>query len=199
MRPGTPEPWLYRKVRGLRPDRNPLRRRIDRVETYLLAGFFAAAAAGTPFAAQAASHAASAAALRVQQEQRAATREVRAVLSEHAPAAAVDTFGATVSALASWTSGTGQRFAEVPAKPGSPKGTPVSIWLDRSGGLASPPLIAAQVAGQGDAAGVAAVTGVILVLLAGTGIIHCVFNRRRGAAWDAAWLATAQTWNRQSW
>ena len=46
-----------RVLRGLWPDRNPLRRTTDRVETCLLAGLFVAAAAGAPFAAQAASHA----------------------------------------------------------------------------------------------------------------------------------------------
>ena len=45
--------WLH----GVRPDRNPLRRTSDRVETYLLAGLFAALAAAAPFAAQSASHA----------------------------------------------------------------------------------------------------------------------------------------------
>src|ERR1700753_1798194 len=37
-------PWLGRQVRGLRPDRNPLRRGTDRLETCLLAGLLAAAA-----------------------------------------------------------------------------------------------------------------------------------------------------------
>jgi hypothetical protein len=79
--------WLYRTVRGARPDRNPLRRGTDRLETYLLAGLFAAVAAGTPFAAQAASHASYVNTLHVQQEQLATSYQARAMLTQDAAAA----------------------------------------------------------------------------------------------------------------
>jgi hypothetical protein len=46
--PGLRQHWLWRQVRGLRPDRNPLRRGTDRAETYLLAALFTAAVVGTP-------------------------------------------------------------------------------------------------------------------------------------------------------
>jgi len=40
--------WPARVLRGLRSDRNPLRRTCDRVEICLLAGLFLASAATTP-------------------------------------------------------------------------------------------------------------------------------------------------------
>ncbi len=48
--------WPLRTVRGVRIDRNPLRRGIDRLETCLLVGLFVALAAATPFAARLAGH-----------------------------------------------------------------------------------------------------------------------------------------------
>ena len=61
--------WLLRAVRGARPDRNPLRRGMDRLETCLLVGLLAAMAVLTPFAARLAGHASYAAALQARQEQ----------------------------------------------------------------------------------------------------------------------------------
>jgi hypothetical protein len=192
--------WLYRAVRGLRPDRNPLRRGTDRVETCLLAGLFVAAAAGAPFAAHAASRASYANALRVQQEQTASRHEVGAVLTQAATTLSGYTLSVGVLTQATWTSAGGvRRSGEVPAEPGSPRGTVVMVWTDESGYLVSPPLAASQVAGQADATTVGTIAGIAVVYVAGAGAIRLVANRRRMAAWDADWLATARVWNRQSW
>ncbi|HVT69805.1 MAG TPA: hypothetical protein VHF26_18785 [Trebonia sp.] len=198
-RPRDPQGrWLYRTVRGLRPDRNPLRRTTDRLETCLLAGLLVAAAAGAPFAAQAASHAAYLSALHTQQEQRATTHRVQAVLTQ--AATGVDGYSAAVPAQASWTSPTGvRRSGEVPAEPGSAAGTTVTVWTDGNGDLAGPPLTTSEVAGQADAAMAGAIAGVVAVFAASAGITRQVLYRRRMAAWEADWLATAPTWNRQRW
>ena len=192
--------WLVRTVRGLRPDRNPLRRGIDRLETCLLAGLFLAAAAGAPLAAQAASHASYANAQHEQQQQLATRHQVRATLA--LDAAPVSAYGLNTYVLtpATWTSVDGvHRSGTVPSEPGSLKGTAVTIWTYTDGYLASPPLTAAEVAGQADAAMTGAIAGVGIVCVAGAGAIRQVVNRRRMAAWDADWLATARTWNRQKW
>lgn len=193
--------WLYRQVRGLRPDRNPLRRRTDRVESYLLAGMFVAAAAGAPLAAQAASHAAYDSARLVQQQQLSSRYQVEAVLTQRAGAAVSGyTLSANVPAKATWTSVNGvHRSGEILARTGSAAGTMVTIWTDADGNLTSPPLASTQVTGQADAAGLGAVMGVIVVFVAGAGTTRYLFYRRRMAAWEADWLTTARTWNRQSW
>lgn len=192
--------WLFRAVRGARLDRNPLRRATDRVQTCLLTGLFVAAAVGAPFAVQAASHTAYAQALHVRQEQLASRHEVRAVLTSDAPSVSGYAVDTSVLTEATWTSVTGvRRSGEVPAEPGSAKGTAVTVWTDNASGyLDNPPLTMAEAAGQADAAMVGAAVGVGLVYVAVTGVIVAVLNRRRMAAWEADWLAKARAWNHQS-
>lgn len=193
--------WYVRVVRGARPDRNPLRRRSDRVETYLFAGLFVLAAAGAPLAAQAASHAAYAAALSAQRAQAAATHQVPAVTTQ----AAGSSYGGYtivgyVPAQATWTSVTGIRHSgQVLAPAGSPRGTAVTVWTDAAGDLTSPPLRPSQVAGQADLAAIGAIAGVGVLYLSGIGIVRWVLYRRRMTAWAADWEVTARAWNRQRW
>lgn len=191
--------WYCRMVRGLLPDRNPLRRACDRMETYLLAGFFVAAVAAAPFAAQAASHAAYAGALRAQQAQLAARHQVPAVLTQ-AAGSAISGYapGVQVPARATWTSVTGVKHTgQIMATAGSAKDSTVLIWTDTAGNLTSPPLQPSQVAGQGDVAALGAIVGVGAVYLCATVIVRRVLNHRRMAAWEADWAVTARAWNRQ--
>jgi hypothetical protein len=193
--------WLRRQVRGLRPDRNPLRRRTDRVEAYLLIGLFVTAAAGTPFAAQAASRAAYAGALRTQREQQAVRHPVKAELTQTAGSTVAGyTLSVDVPTKAVVISAAGvRRPVEVLAPPGSAQGKTVIVWADLSGDLVSPPLTDAQVADQGDAGAIGAIAGIAVVFLTGGGIARYALSRRRIAAWEADWLLTAPTWNRQRW
>ena len=78
--------WLGRVLRGRRLDRNPLRRRSDRVETAMLGLLLAAFLAGAPFAAHAAGSWAYAPSVRQAQVQRASLHHVPATLLEAAPA-----------------------------------------------------------------------------------------------------------------
>ena len=193
--------WAGRLVRGLRPDRNPLRRTSDRVETCLLAGLFVVAAAGAPFAVQAASQAAYSGALRAEQVQLATRHQVRAVLTKTAGSdASAYTLSTEVPVPATWTSVTGvRRTGMILALEGTPKGSPVSLWTDDQGNIVSPPLQPAQVAGQGDVAALGTGVGIAVLYLCEAGIVRYVVNRRRMAAWDADWAVTAQVWNRQRW
>jgi hypothetical protein len=193
--------WYGRALRGLRPDRNPLRRTVDRVEACLLTALFVAAAVAAPFAAEAASHGAYASALRAEQAQVASIRQVRAVLARPAGRASD---GYTVTSLvpvqATWTSVTGARQSgQVLAPAGSPKGTAVTVWTDAAGNLTSPPLQPSQVAGAAEVAAAGAVVAVVLLWLCGTVIARYVLNKRRMAAWEADWIVTSRAWNRQRW
>jgi hypothetical protein len=190
-----------RVLRGLRPDRNPLRRTCDTVETYLLAGLFVASAAAAPFAAQAASQAAYAAALHAQHEEQAARHVVRAELTQLAtPGGGTDVPTAYVPVQATWTSATGVwRTGQVMAPAGTRKDSTVYVWADDAGNLVSPPLLTSQVAGQGDVAAVGAIAGLGALYLCEAVIVRRLVNRHRMAAWDADWVVTARTWNRQRW
>jgi hypothetical protein len=193
--------WLRRVLRGLRPDRNPLRRTHDRIEAYLLAALFAASAAAAPFAAQAASQAAYAGALHAQRTERATERQVRAQLTQFATGTGTGySLTGYVAAQATWTSVTGARHTgEVMVPAGSKKGSTVTIWASTSGNVVSPPLLTSQVAGQGQAAAAGAIAGICALYLCEAAIVRHVMNRRRLAAWEADWLVTARAWNRQSW
>jgi hypothetical protein len=192
--------WLLRAIRGARPDRNPLRRGTDRLEACLLVGLFVVLAAVTPFAARLADHASYVGALHARQEQLATRHQVRAVLTGDAGPAGGYSLNAYVLTPATWTSVAGvRRSGEVPADPGSRKGTAVTIWTDPGGYLDSPPLTVSEVASQAEAAAVGVVVAAVVACLAGTCAIRQLLNGRRMAAWEADWLATAPTWNRQRW
>lgn len=192
--------WLLRAIRGARPDRNPLRRGIDRLETCLLVGLFAVMAVVTPFAARLVGHASYAAALQARQEQLADRHQVQAVLTENADPVRGYSISPYVLTPAAWTSVTGvHRSGEVPADPGSRKGTSISVWTDRDGYLDSPPLTTSDAASQADAATAGVIVTGGVAYITGAAAIKLLLNRRRMAAWDADWVATAPTWNRQSW
>jgi hypothetical protein len=189
-----------RVIRGARPDRNPLRRGIDRLETYVLVGLFVALAAVTPFAARLAGHASYLSALHARQEQLVSRHQVRAVLTQEAGAISGYSLSAYVMTQANWTSAGGvARSGQVPAVPGSPKGTAVTVWTDGNGYLDSPPLALSEVGSQADAATIGVVVAAGVVYICGAAATRQLLNRRRMAAWDAEWVTTARTWNRQRW
>jgi hypothetical protein len=192
--------WLLRTIRGARPDRNPLRRGMDRLETCLLVGLFAVMAVVTPFAAPLVGHAAYAGAMQTRQEQLVDRHQVQAVLTKDADPVSGWSLSAYVLTPATWTSVTGVRQSgEVPADPQSRKGTSITVWTDRNGDLDSPPLAVSEAASQADAATVGVIIAGVVFYITGAPAIRQLLNRRRMAAWDADWVATAPTWNRQSW
>jgi hypothetical protein len=192
--------WPIRVIRGARLDRNPLRRGIDRVETCLLVGLLVVLAAAAPFAARLAGRASYLDAMHTRQEQLATRHQVRAALSQAAGPVSGYSLSAYVLAQATWTSVSGiRRSGEVLAEPGSPAGTVVTVWTDDSGYLASPPLAASEAASQADAAATGVIVGTGVLYLVGAAAIRQLLHRRRMAAWDADWVATAQAWNRQRW
>jgi hypothetical protein len=189
-----------RVIRGARPDRNPLRRGIDRLETCVLVGLFVALTAVTPFAARLAGHASYLSALHARQEQLVSRHQVHAVLTEEAGPVSGYSLSAYVLTQASWTSAGGvRRSGDVPAVPGSPKGTAVTVWTDGNGYLDSPPLALAEVGSQADAATIGVVVAAGVIYICGAAAIRQLLNRRRMAAWDAEWVTTARAWNRQRW
>jgi hypothetical protein len=192
---------LVRFARGVRPDRNPLRRANDRLETLLLAGSIVTVAVGAPFAVPAAAAASHAAAVRTQAIERATRHEITGVLLQQATDTG-DGYSADsqVLAQATWRAPDGSpRTGQVMATSGASKGSPIRIWTDPSGHLTGPPLTESQIAGQADLAGSAAAGGLVLLVLCESVIIRRLLDRRRIAAWDADWAVTEPMWNRQKW
>lgn len=183
--------WVRRRLWRLWPDRNPLRRRCDQVEAAILAGLVVAFIVGGSLAALAAGRWAYDSALRTEHADEAAWHQVAAVLLTTAEA------WSPATARARWTAPDGsRRTGWVPAPAGAPAGTTARVWVDAAGRPAEPPLRHSQVEGQAVMAIMAAVFAVAM-LLGGAGLFtRHVADRRRLAAWGAAWRATGPRWSR---
>jgi hypothetical protein len=186
-----------RAVRGLWPDRNPLRRTLDRVEAAIVTGLAIAFLAGAPVAAVAAAQVATAIGARTAQAQRSWHR-LPAVLLADARRSAGPKYGPVARAI--WAAPGGRvRTGTVSAPPGAKAGSTVLVWTDGSGQLTKAPLRLAQV---NDLAVLAAVAASVALgyLLSCLGLLACgLLARRRLAAWDADWQATEPRWTRRRW
>jgi hypothetical protein len=192
--------WAGRTWRRMRPDRNPLRRRSDRVEAFIFGGLLVVAAAGAPVAAVAGGHWAHASAQQAAVIERQTSHQVRAVLlavpGNSSPSGYSVT--ATVAAQARWTAPAGTtRTGEIPVPADSFKGEFYSIWTDTAGDLTHAPMTAAQVADEGTFGMVVGALLTLVTLGVLAGFTRLVVNGRRIAGWDADWAVTAPMWTRQ--
>jgi hypothetical protein len=191
-RSGTP---LAMRVRRLRPDRNPLRRAVDRAEFAVAALLLVTLLAGVPLTTLAAVHWAAASGLRTEQAQ-AGWRQVPAVLLHDVPGlvGGLAFPGPWPQVLGRWAGPAGPRTGLVYAQPGARAGRAVPAWTGRLGRLTGTPAAAAGVAARVVLAAVAApvvLSVMLLVLWAYAGIF---LDWRRMAAWDADWAATEPQW-----
>jgi hypothetical protein len=185
--------WLGRVIRGLLPDRNPLRRDMDRAETAIGAALLAIFAAAAPLVAHTAANTVSDMS-RQQLRAEQAFNQVRATLLE-APMT-IPAYGTAFApqADARWTAPDGQvRTGLVTVPADATKGSTVPIWTDRSGQPVTP-LRPDQIQTQEVIAAVAAVTLLATLLLLAAWTARQALNRRRMADWDADWLATGPRW-----
>jgi hypothetical protein len=183
-------------VRGLWPDRNPLRRTIDRIEAVVAGGLVVAFLAGAPLAAVAGGHAAYDSAARIAHAQQAAWHQVPAVLLAAASAAGYRQH--QVSAQARWTAPDGTRHAgTVLASPGTRAGRVVMVWVDMAGRpTGDRPLRLSQARDEAELATVLAPLALGLILLGAGFSVHVTLGRRRLAAWDADWQVTEPHWTK---
>jgi hypothetical protein len=182
-------------VRGLWPDRNPLRRTVDRVEGVVVGGLTVAFLAGAPLVAAAAGQAAYDLGARTAHAQQAAWHRVSAVLAD-AP-----TFSYPVDqpiVQGEWTAPDGaRRTGMVPASPGERASSTVRVWVDAAGRLTGPPLEPRQVRSQAMLAAIVAPIVLGELLLCAGQLAHYLLGRRRLSAWEAEWRATGPQWTRQ--
>jgi hypothetical protein len=190
---------LARLRRRLGLDRNPLRRRADRVETSIMAGLIAAFLLGAPYAAVTAEHWSQTAGLRAMRAQ-AGWRQVPAVLLANAPRYAGFIYQppSTDWVRASWTAPAGHvHVAVVPAPGGSRAGAAVPIWVDAAGYATSAPLTRAQVTGRSVTAAVVTPIMLAVAVLGLAAITRLLFQRFRLAGWAAAWRSIEPQWHRR--
>ena len=182
--------------RGLWPSRNPLRRTCDRIEAALVAGLLAAFLIAAPLLGLFAEQWAYDTSMHDQHAELAARHLVTATLLVGASARTVICCpGVLPLVRARWTApdGTGLR-GWVPAHAGARAGSTVRVWVGRSGGLTGPPLTNSEMVKRAILAAVTGPMAVATVLLGAGALVHWVLDRRRLAAWDAAWRATGPRW-----
>ncbi|HEY4465268.1 MAG TPA: hypothetical protein VGN41_21585 [Streptosporangiaceae bacterium] len=187
-----------RALRGRLPDRNPLRRRADRLEFAVLVTLLAVFLVGAPLIAIVVGRWAYAGADRAARSQNATWRPVTAVIKQGVPNAAFSPYGGASFAQvpAVWTAPDGAvRTGKIAAAAGTAPGTTITIWTDRSGTLTGPPLQQPQVADQAALAGTMAVVGFSGTLIVAGVLVRRALDRRRLAAWDSAWDATGPLWS----
>ena len=195
-RPAVVAARAARAVRGLLPDRNPLRRTIDRIEAVIAGGLVVGFLAGAPLAAVAGGHAAYSSAARIAHAQQAAWHQVPAVLLATAPAAGYRQY--QVSAQARWTAPDGTWHAgTVLASPGARAGRVVMAWVDMAGRpTGDQPLRLSQARDEAELATMLTPLALGFILLGAGLLVHVMLGRRRLAGWDADWRVTEPHWTK---
>jgi hypothetical protein len=189
------------------PDGNPLRRRTDRVEAVIVAVLAAILVVVGPLGAVAAGHLAYHAAARAELAGHADRYRVTALVltgSAYQALPALSNPG-LARARAQWTApdgikrhGTASRptrlRGEIAVVPGTPAGSTVSTWVDASGQPAGAPQPGWLATCQALLAGVLACAVTAFLVSCAWLLARCWLDRRRLAAWAAAWRSTAPRW-----
>jgi hypothetical protein len=188
---------IMRLVRRLGFGRNPLRRRVDRIQ--FAAGIAAALLilAALPLALSL-GHDADQAGLTEGARESGSRTPVTAVLLADAP---VSQDGADlvtpVLTPARWRAANGsERTGQVLAWPGAQAGAAQQTWIDAAGDVVSAPLTPQQAHWRGmltSALALGALGAALAVLL---GILHWALNRRRYALWDREWRQFGPQWTK---
>jgi hypothetical protein len=178
-------------------DRNPLRRRADRIAAFLAALLVAVFLIGAPMVSVAAISWAGQSAATWQHTARS-WRQVRAVVRRAAAAPSFGNLSGYSWVPARWTAPDGRaRAGRIPVSVAVSAGQSVRVWVDAVGTPTDPPpTTGAVVAREAFAAGVAVVTlGSVLLCVMCTG--RRVLDRRRLADWETAWAAVGPEWTRR--
>jgi hypothetical protein len=190
---------LARCARRLGFDRNPLRRRTDRIEAAIRLVTLILLLVAVPILTVVAGRQADHLALRQAHAQQVADHEVTAVLLEQAPPTGVPDPYTSVQmtlVLARWQPpGQPARSGEVLAQAGARAGSTVTIWVDASGAVTSPPPDHRVIAGNVCIAAVVTCLVTGLLVLGANALARRVLDRRRLRAWDAEWRATGPLWS----
>jgi hypothetical protein len=186
------------KARFWRWRRNPLRRRSDTVEAWIVLAAWILALLGGLLAGQAGAVAMDDAFA----SRRAQVRPVPAVLTEDAAeesqSVTSGTSSDTVWVKVRWTADDGSTHTgRAKAGTGTAAGARVTVWTDRAGVLVAQPPTVTEARLQSALAGVLIAFGVGgTVLLCGR-LVRRGLDRRRLAQWDAEWERVGPQWRKR--
>ena len=190
--------WCRRAINGLRPDHNPLRRPVDRLESVVVLTLAALFLVATPLIALGVGRWAWDEAAATARTEQASWHRVSAVVLLGVPRPRNDPYGTAflTQVPVRWTAGDGSsRTGKVAAAAGVRTGAHVPVWTDPAGELTGPPPGRAQIAHQAALAGLLSVLGFSLLLSVTALVTRRILERRRMAAWDAEWRATGPLWS----
>ncbi|WP_030803629.1 hypothetical protein [Streptomyces sp. NRRL F-2799] len=177
--------------------RNPLRRRADVVEAWVLVGawlltLLAGAVAGLVTAR---------AVERDLAQERAATHPMIAYVVTHAPgrSGARSSTGERVWAEVRWTAPDGSpRTGQVRVTPGAATGAPVAIRTDGHGRLANRPATPTEATVRAAFIGTLAATAAAAAPCAASRLLLTRLERHRLSLWDAEWSRLGPQWGRMT-
>ena len=179
--------WMWRWRR------NPLRRRCDVVDAWIVILAWVIALAGSLIAGMSTN---SAVAHGLDQE-RAERHPITSVLTEDAPgrtsASAVD--DSHVWAPVRWTAPDGSTHTgRAKVHPGAKTGTRATVWIDRQGRLTPKPLAPEEASFQAAWSGLLVGLGVVGGVLGSAQVIRLRLTRRQLRQWDAEWVRVDTPW-----
>jgi hypothetical protein len=186
-----PKVWLWRWRR------NPLKRRADAVEAWVVLGAWTLTVLVGVLVGVAVNGTVEHGLAR----ERAEWRPVVAHLTERAPGAAVTRSGAAngerVWAEVRWTVPDGSAHTgQARVAAGSGTGTPVTVWTDPAGRLVTKPATAAQARLRAALTGALIGAGAASVPFVGGRLLCGRLERRRMEQWDAEWARFGPLWGR---
>jgi hypothetical protein len=188
-----------RTIRRLGFDHNPLRRRSDLIDGWLLPAAIIAFLLLGPLTATVAGLWAHADNLAIQRADKS-WHQVSAVLLEPVPGPLFSDNGANswvVWSPARWVADGHARTGDVPAPAGASAGTTVKIWTNGAGKAQPPPLTAAGASNRILIAALFALTCLTALLTVAALVTRWVLDRKRVASWEAGWLSVEPQWSRQ--
>ncbi len=177
----------------------PLMRATDRIQALARILFVALVLGAVPVALAVAT-AAGSSTQSVADAQAASRHRVTATLLEDAarPAADSDHAPSLASVLATWSARPGvPREGTVLGPTGAKAGTTVTIWVDDSGDVTTPPLDGSDVVNQAVLSGVSTLIGISAAAGLGYLWVRTMLERSRMRRWAADWAVVEPVWSRK--
>jgi hypothetical protein len=187
-----PMVWLWRWRR------NPLRRRADVVEAWVVLGACLLTVLAGVLAGLTATRSVEHGLARERAGRRPAVARVVALVPGSSPAQSSHaSAGERVWATVRWTAADGSaRTGRVRVEAGSEPGTPLTVWTDPRGRLASRPTTASEAAFRAALIGILVGVSAAAVPLVGGLAVRARLERRRMDAWDTEWSRLGPQWGR---
>lgn len=180
-------------IRYLRPDRNPLRRPVDRTHARLMIALGVLFLVLAPLAVAVTARVAGGVGARAERLQAHTRHRVEAVVIDASPTGSRGVLDQAVRI--GWRDMAGIRHsAVVPTARSEPVGTHRSIWIDRAGLLTSHPRRHSQTIADSIMAAVTVLTLIGLLHSAARTVVDRRLERRRLELWEREWAAVAPRW-----